>query len=94
MGSPMGRLTALRLLAGALLAATATGVAAQEESTNQVAANTAWSVFEDNDPRECWAVLPCVLCALCVFVSLQMCVCVCIGVCVCISGITHPRKRW
>ena len=56
MGSPMGRLTALRLLAGALLAATATGVAAQEESTNQVAANTAWSVFEDNDPRECWAV--------------------------------------
>ncbi|MDM8164906.1 invasion associated locus B family protein [Roseovarius sp.] len=52
----MGRLTALRLLAGALLAATATGVAAQEESTNQVAANTAWSVFEDNDPRECWAV--------------------------------------
>jgi len=56
MGSPMGRLTALHLLAGALLAATATGVAAQEESTNQVAANTAWSVFEDNDPRECWAV--------------------------------------
>ncbi|MEQ9257484.1 MAG: invasion associated locus B family protein [Roseovarius sp.] len=29
---------------------------AQEESTNQVAAKTAWSVFEDNDPRECWAV--------------------------------------
>ena len=56
MGSPMGRLTALRLLAGALLAVTATGAAAQEESTNQVAANTAWSVFEDNDPRECWAV--------------------------------------
>ncbi|MEQ8898992.1 MAG: invasion associated locus B family protein [Roseovarius sp.] len=52
----MGRLTALRLLTGALLAATATSVAAQEESTNQVAANTAWSVFEDNDPRECWAV--------------------------------------
>lgn len=56
MGSRMGRLTALRLLTGALLAATATSVAAQEESTNQVAANTAWSVFEDNDPRECWAV--------------------------------------
>ncbi|WP_422030166.1 invasion associated locus B family protein [Roseovarius sp.] len=56
MGSPIGRLTALRLLAGALLAVTATGAAAQEESTNQVAANTAWSVFEDNDPRECWAV--------------------------------------
>ncbi|MAU53427.1 MAG: hypothetical protein CMN17_13915 [Roseovarius sp.] len=34
----------------------ATGVAAQETSTNQVATSTAWSVFEDNDPRECWAV--------------------------------------
>ncbi|QEW24260.1 hypothetical protein RIdsm_00033 [Roseovarius indicus] len=58
MGSPMARLTALRLLTGAFIAATATGtvVQAQEESTNQVAANTAWSVFEDNDPRECWAV--------------------------------------
>jgi hypothetical protein len=34
----------------------AAGATAQEESTNQVAANTAWSVFEDKDPRECWAV--------------------------------------
>ncbi|MFK7940415.1 MAG: invasion associated locus B family protein [Roseovarius sp.] len=33
----------------------ATGVVAQE-STNQVAAKTAWSVFEDKNPRECWAV--------------------------------------
>ncbi len=32
------------------------GAQAQETSTNQVATNTAWSVFEDNDPRECWAV--------------------------------------
>ncbi|WP_306114627.1 MULTISPECIES: invasion associated locus B family protein [unclassified Roseovarius] len=40
----------------ALLALAATGVSAQEESTNQVAAKTAWSVFEDSDPRECWAV--------------------------------------
>ena len=58
MGSPFARLTLMRTLAGVLLAASATGVAAQaqEESTNQVAAKTAWSVFEDNDPRECWAV--------------------------------------
>jgi hypothetical protein len=37
------------------MALMATGVAAQE-STNQVAAKTAWSVFEDQNPRECWAV--------------------------------------
>ncbi|MEM6579362.1 MAG: invasion associated locus B family protein [Pseudomonadota bacterium] len=30
--------------------------AAQEESTNQVAAKTAWSVFEETEPKECWAV--------------------------------------
>ena len=29
---------------------------AQAESTNQVAANTAWSVFVDETPKECWAV--------------------------------------
>lgn len=43
-------------IACAGLALCATGVWAQEESTNQVAAKTAWSVFEDADPRECWAV--------------------------------------
>lgn len=42
--------------AGAFLALAATGVWAQEESTNQVAAKTAWSVFEDSNPKECWAV--------------------------------------
>lgn len=58
MGSPIARPTALRLIAGALLAVAATGTNAQtqEESTNQVATETAWSVFEDSDPRECWAV--------------------------------------
>jgi len=56
MGSPIARLTVSRMIAGAALALAATGVLAQEESTNQVAAVTAWSVFEDNDPRECWAV--------------------------------------
>lgn len=40
----------------AFLAMAATGVWAQEESTNQVAAKTAWSVFEDTNPKECWAV--------------------------------------
>ncbi|MGK7651180.1 MULTISPECIES: invasion associated locus B family protein [unclassified Roseovarius] len=42
--------------AAALLAMGATTATAQEESTNQVAAKTAWSVFEDADPKECWAV--------------------------------------
>jgi len=58
MGSPIASPTALRLIAGALLAVAATGTIAQaqEESTNQVATETAWSVFEDTDPRECWAV--------------------------------------
>ncbi len=46
-----------RFAAGIALAlAGATGIAAQETSTNQVASDTAWSVFEDSDPRECWAV--------------------------------------
>lgn len=45
-----------RGLAGSAMALmAATGVVAQE-STNQVAAKTAWSVFEDKNPRECWAV--------------------------------------
>ena len=43
-------------IAGALMALVASGATAQEESTNQVAAKTAWSVFEDADPKECWAV--------------------------------------
>lgn len=51
MGSPV-----TRGVAGAVLALAATGVWAQEESTNQVAAKTAWSVFEDANPKECWAV--------------------------------------
>ncbi|WP_113911928.1 invasion associated locus B family protein [Roseovarius dicentrarchi] len=31
-------------------------VLAQAESTNQVAAKTAWSVFTEASPRECWTV--------------------------------------
>ena len=34
----------------------ATAGAAQQASENQVAAKTDWSVFEEQDPRECWAV--------------------------------------
>jgi len=45
-----------RAFALALACAAATAVTAQDTSTNQVATNTAWSVFEDTDPRECWAV--------------------------------------
>lgn len=44
------------LLTAVVAAFFATSAAAQEESTNQVAAKTAWSVFEDQNPRECWAV--------------------------------------
>jgi hypothetical protein len=51
----MGSLKAIGM-ASAFFALAATGVSAQEESTNQVAAETAWSIFEDSDPRECWAV--------------------------------------
>ena len=41
-------------VAAAALCATVT--AAQEESTNRVAAQTDWSVFVENDPQECWGV--------------------------------------
>ncbi|WP_420569120.1 invasion associated locus B family protein [Thalassovita sp.] len=51
MGSPF-----VRGIAGAIMALAATGVWAQDSSENQVAVKTAWSVFEDNDPKECWAV--------------------------------------
>lgn len=44
------------ILVGAAVAVASTSATAQEESTNQVAAKTAWSVFEDQNPRECWAV--------------------------------------
>ncbi|MEM8592856.1 MAG: invasion associated locus B family protein [Pseudomonadota bacterium] len=47
----------IRALTTLTLAAALAGPAfAQEESTNQVAANTDWSVFTETDPTECWAV--------------------------------------
>ncbi|QFU07277.1 hypothetical protein PARPLA_01200 [Rhodobacteraceae bacterium THAF1] len=39
---------ALTMTAGAALA--------QDESTNRVAVETAWSVFVEDDPKECWSV--------------------------------------
>ena len=43
------------LAAAALTCATSTSFA-QEVSNNQVAAKTDWSVFVENDPKECWSV--------------------------------------
>lgn len=40
-------------LSAALLAGPAW---AQDESTNRVAVETAWSVFVEDDPKECWSV--------------------------------------
>lgn len=45
-----------RGIAGAFLVLAAGGAFAQAASDNRVAAETAWSVFEDSDPKECWAV--------------------------------------
>lgn len=49
----MSRITRGLAAAGLALAAT---VAHGQESTNQVAAKTDWSVFVEDDPTECWAV--------------------------------------
>lgn len=45
-----------RSMAAVFALAAASGVAAQQESTNRVAAQTDWSVFTESDPKECWAV--------------------------------------
>lgn len=42
--------------AAAAMALAAGAAQAQQESTNRVAVQTAWSVFVDGNPRECWAV--------------------------------------
>ncbi|KIN62979.1 hypothetical protein Z946_1842 [Sulfitobacter noctilucicola] len=39
-----------------LAALLATGVSAQQQSTNRVAAKTDWSVFVEDNPTECWGV--------------------------------------
>lgn len=45
-----------RVAAGLCLAALATTASAQATSTNRVAANVDWSVFEGDNPSECWGV--------------------------------------
>lgn len=40
----------------AVIVAGASSANAQQTSTNQVATKTAWAVFEDSNPKECWAV--------------------------------------
>jgi len=46
------------LVVGLCLAglATTTATAQTAQSTNRVAANVDWSVFQGNDPKECWGV--------------------------------------
>jgi len=56
MGSKHARALAGLCLAGMAAITAATGAFAQEESTNRVAAETDWSVFVENDPKECWSV--------------------------------------
>jgi len=51
----MGILKKLGCTIGALAVMTS-GVAAQEQSTNRVAAKTDWSVFVEDNPTECWGV--------------------------------------
>lgn len=43
------------LIAGAALSGFAS-LAIAQESTNRVAVETAWSVFVEDDPKECWSV--------------------------------------
>ncbi len=53
MISGLGQTVGAGMAAVAMMAGMAL---AQEESTNRVDAMTDWSVFEGDDPRECWAV--------------------------------------
>jgi len=46
----------LRGITGVAVLLTASAAGAQEQSTNRVAVETAWSVFVENDPKECWSV--------------------------------------
>ena len=49
-------ITLPRLALVACVALFAQGAIAQEQSTNRVAAETDWSVFQETDPTECFAV--------------------------------------
>lgn len=52
----MGLRFAQNMACAVFLALGAGGVNAQETSDNQVATKTAWAVFADSNPKECWAV--------------------------------------
>ncbi len=43
-------------MTGLALALSANAAIAQDESTNRVAVETAWSVFVEDEPQECWSV--------------------------------------
>jgi len=43
-------------VAGLCIAALAGSATAQQQSTNRVAAKTDWSVFVEDNPKECWGV--------------------------------------
>jgi len=45
-----------KLTTGVAVLAMMAGAAFAQESTNQVAAKTDWSVFVESNPTECWAV--------------------------------------
>ncbi len=47
---------AQKLAFAALVLGAASTAQAQQTSSNQVATKTAWAVFEDANPKECWAV--------------------------------------
>lgn len=44
------------ILAGLVIAGWAATASAQDQSDNRVAEQTDWSVFVENDPKECWSV--------------------------------------
>lgn len=46
----------VRALSGAAFAVTIGAAVSAQESTNQVATMTDWSVFTEADPKECWGV--------------------------------------
>lgn len=56
MGSKHARAIAGLWLAGVAAFTGTLPAIAQEQSTNRVAAKVDWSVFVDEDPKECWSV--------------------------------------
>lgn len=56
MISGLWRGTVALVVSQALVAGVALAQSSNEASTNRVDAKTDWSVFEEQEPRECWAV--------------------------------------